>query len=81
MYTFFFHEYNFHLPIKKKNGKGGLSSLRIMICTILYHPGKPNVVVNALSQKSSSSLETLRVRQPHQLSNLKGLQEVWNSGI
>ena len=52
-----------------------------MICAILYHPGKPNVVVNALSQKSSSSLETLRVRQPHQLSNLKGLQEVWNSGI
>lgn len=42
-------------------------------CSIIYHPGKVNVVINALNKKSSSSLATLTVRQPYMLFELNRL--------
>ena len=39
-------------------------------CSINYHPGKANVVVDALSQKSSDFLATLLTTQKEIISNL-----------
>ena len=42
-------------------------------CTIEYHPGKANVVANALSRKASSSIAHLRVNYMGELIALCGL--------
>ena len=42
-------------------------------CTIEYHPGKANVVVDALSRKAGSSLAYLRVNYMGNLIALRGL--------
>ncbi|MBN8156762.1 hypothetical protein J0J30_22330 [Vibrio vulnificus] len=45
-----------------------LELLKDYDCTIEYHPGKANVVADALSRKSSSSVASLKVRiLPHLL--------------
>ena len=45
-------------------------------CFILYHLSKVNVVVDALSTKSSNSLPTLQGRQPYFLYDLKRLKRL-----
>lgn len=42
-------------------------------CSILYHHGKANVVVDVLSRKSSGSLAVLQGRQPHLFYDLETL--------
>ena len=42
-------------------------------CTIEYHPGKTNVVADALSRKTKATLEGLTVGRERQLAGLKGL--------
>ena len=42
-------------------------------CRILYHPGKANVVVDALSRKSYGSVSTLRLKQTQLFYDLKAL--------
>jgi len=42
--------------------------------TIHYHPGKANVVADALSQKFSGSLAALITKQPELLKDLERLQ-------
>ena len=49
--------------------------------TIHYHPGKANVMANALSRKSGGSLAAMITRQPKLLRNLEELQiEVKSAG-
>jgi hypothetical protein len=43
-------------------------------CEILYHPGKANVVADALSQKSTTELGALRVSQPQLVMKFEKLQ-------
>ena len=43
-------------------------------CSILDHPGKPNIVVDALSKKSYGSMSSLRSKHAQLFSNLKTLQ-------
>ena len=40
-------------------------------CTIHYHPGKANVVADALSQKSAGSLSCVQCEQIESFNNLK----------
>ena len=42
-------------------------------CTIEYHPGKANVVADALSQKTSSSIVHLQVNPVTELLALRSL--------
>ena len=42
-------------------------------CTIEYHPGKANVVANALSQKNKVTLEGFTVGKERQLAELKNM--------
>ena len=42
-------------------------------CTIEYHPGKANVVANALSRKTSSSIAHLQVNHMEDFLALRGL--------
>ena len=42
-------------------------------CTIEYHPGKANVVANALSRKAGSSMAHLRVNYMGELIALRRL--------
>ena len=42
-------------------------------CTIEYHPGKVNVVADALSRKTKATLEGLTVGRELQLAQLKEL--------
>ena len=49
-------------------------------CIIQYHPGKANVVANALSRKSVGSLAAIRGCQRQLLEDLRSLQvhiRVW----
>ena len=49
--------------------------------TIHYHPGKANVMADALSRKSGGSLAAMITRQPKLLRNLEELQiEVKSAG-
>ena len=43
-------------------------------CRILYHPGKTNVVVDALSRKSYGFVSTLRSKKTRLFYDLKALQ-------
>ena len=47
-------------------------------CTILYHPGKANVVADALSRKSMGSLAHVSV---HQRPLVKEVRECLNDGV
>jgi hypothetical protein len=42
-------------------------------CEINYHPGKGNVVAEALSRKSTAKLATLGISQPHLIKELTGM--------
>jgi hypothetical protein len=42
-------------------------------CEINYHPGKANVVVDALSRKSTIELATLGISQPRLIKELTGM--------
>ena len=47
-------------------------------CSILYHPGKANVVANALSRKSAGSITHIRTkRRP----KIKELHELIDQGL
>ena len=53
-------------------------------CTILYHPSKTNIVVDALSRKFMGSLVAIARRKPHLLHDLKSLRAqfiVRDSGV
>ena len=43
-------------------------------CSILYHPDKENVIVDALSRKSYGSVSTLRSKHAQLFSDLSALQ-------
>ena len=47
-------------------------------CRILYHPGKANVVADALSRKSMGSLAHISV---HKRSIVKELRDLFNMGV
>ena len=55
-----------------------LELLKDYDCTILYHPGKANVVADALSRKSMGSLEHVSV---HQRPLVKEVKECLNNGV
>ena len=40
-------------------------------CTILYHPGKANVVADALSRKSMGSLAHIAVQKRHMVEEVR----------
>ena len=55
-----------------------LELLKDYDCTILYHPGKANVVTDALSRKSMGSLSHVSV---HQRPLVKEIRECFNNGV
>jgi hypothetical protein len=51
-------------------------------CEINYHPGKANVVADALSRKSTVELVALRISQPWLIKELTGMRlEVVGEGM
>ena len=48
-----------------------LELLKDYDCTILYHPGKANVVANALSRKSMGSLAHIAVQKRHMVREVR----------
>jgi hypothetical protein len=50
-------------------------------CIIDYHPGKTNVLANALSRKSKEVINGLIVRDCRELLELGGLQVQLNIGV
>jgi hypothetical protein len=51
-------------------------------CEINYHPGKANVVVDALSRKSTVELAALKISQPRLIKELTGVRlEVVGEGM
>ena len=50
-----------------------LELLKDYDCTIDYHPGRANVVIDALSQKSTSSIAHLQLSSLGDLITLRGL--------
>ena len=53
-------------------------------CSILYHPGKANIAVDALSRKPYGFMSTLRSKHAQLFSNLKALQtqfQVYGLGV
>ena len=51
-------------------------------CEINYHPGKANVLANALSKKSTVELAALMISQPQLIKELNGMGlEVVGKGI
>jgi hypothetical protein len=51
-------------------------------CEINYHPGKANIVANALSRKSTAELAALGISQPQLIKELTGMSlEVVGKGM
>lgn len=51
-------------------------------CTILYHPGKANVVTDALSRKNMGPLSALCIRQDHLIRDFENLRiEILSSPV
>jgi hypothetical protein len=51
-----------------------LELIKVYDYEIIYHPGKANVLADALSRKSSFELATISISQPHLIMELERLK-------